>query len=148
MWCVYKCHVSSNFLGLTANEDNNLYYYNPYCEWKVYDDEKEYDIDGSQIFIKYTVDGLKNDNADIVTYDKGKIVGGYSKCLIDCGKHTIIIFAMDDIVSKIPAGANLDDPNIMSTIFCSNSRTALRYFKGNNYFEFNELEFDENGDVL
>lgn len=148
MWCVYKCGITSNILSLTANDKDNLYYYSPYCEWRSFDDTENHELDDSQILITDCVDEKLNDSADIVSYEKGKMKGGYAGYMIKCSKHSILSFCMNSLNHNIPDASDINDPNIMSTIFCNNSRTALRYFKGGNYFDFQELQFDENGDVI
>lgn len=147
-YIAYDCNFTSNWLSLTANENDNLYYYNPYCEWYSYDDDIYHALKIGSILNKDCIDGKFNDEAICVSYDEdSNISGGYAKCIIDAHKHSIPIFHMLNLKDRIPVGADINDPNIMSRIFCYNSRNAIRYFKLSNYFEFSEIEFDENGDV-
>lgn len=146
---VYQCGFTSNWLGLTANQSQNLYYYSPYCEWYCFDDDESHELINEQMFVKDVVDDCVNDNAICVSYDdNSNITGGYAKSLISCSKYSIPIYTMLNLKEKITEDMNIDDPNIMSKIFCFNSRNAMRYFKTDNYFEFTELEFDEDGEIL
>ena len=154
-YIVYECGFTSNWLGLTANTDQNLYYYSPYCEWYVFDDDNETVLKEEQLCLKDVVDGKTNDEDSCVIYDEfSNISGGYAKFLISSSVHSIPIFNMLNLKEKIQKeGIEITegqepDPNIMKQIFCKNSREAIKYFKLENYFEFEELDFDENGDTL
>lgn len=147
-YLVYDCNFTSNWLSLTANENDNLYYYNPYCEWYSNDDDTYHTLTAGTILNKDCIDDKFNDEAICVSYDEdSNISGGYAKCIIDADKHSIPIFHMLNLKDRISDSDDINDPNIMSKIFCYNSRNAIRYFKLSNYFDFNEIEFDENGDV-
>lgn len=141
---------TTNLMGLTANEEENLYYYNPYCEWYSFDDEKEHNLTNCQVVVRDCVDSVFNDNGHIITYDdKGKCNGGYIKYYMKCSKYSLPIFSMYNLKEKITEEMNINDPNIMNDIFCKNSREAIRRVYGKDYFyNTGVLEFDENGEVI
>ncbi len=141
---------TTNLMGLTANEDENLYYYNPYCEWYSFDDEKEHNLTNCQVVVRDYVDSTTNDNGHIITYDdKGKCNGGYLRYYVLCAKYSLPIFSMNNLKEKITEDMNINDPNIMNNIFCKNSREAIRRIYGKEYFyNTGALEFDENGEVI
>lgn len=148
MWLAYECNKTSNMLALTANSDENLYYYNPYCEFKSYDDENEHILKNCELTAKDYVDGAYNDGATIVSYSNNMISGGYSKIITNSDKYSLPIFSMQNLTEKITDDMDINDPNIMNDIFCKNSREAIRFFKTKNYFNSNgRMTFDENGEV-
>lgn len=148
LWCVYQCGISSNNLSLTGNANSNLYYYNPYCEWKSYDDCAFHNLMSSELTTMDCVDGYVNDNAEIVEYDYTyTIIGGYANYLVSSDVHSLPIFNMQNLKEKISETDNVKDPNIMSKIFCSNSRAAIRHFKYKDLEHWKEFEFDEDGEV-
>ena len=141
---------TTNLMGLTANEDENLYYYNPYCEWYSFDDEKEHNLTNCQVVVRDFVDSSRNDGGHIITYDdKGKCNGGYLRYYVLCAKYSLPIFSMNNLKEKITEEMDINDPNIMNNIFCKNSREAIRRIYGKEYFyTTGVLEFDENGEVI
>lgn len=148
MWLAYECNKTSNMLALTANDNENLYYYNPYCEFKSYDDAVSHVLKNCELLAKDYVDGHYNDSAKIVGWSNKAISEGYSKIITNSDKYSLPIFSMQNLTEKITDDMNIEDPNIMNDIFCKNSREAIRFFKTKNYFNSNgRMTFDENGEV-
>jgi hypothetical protein len=145
---VYESGITSNNLSLTANENDNLYYYSPYTEYHSYDDQNEHKLGEHDILIYDYIDSKDNDNANIVTYDTNNKIGGYAGYIIKCDKDSIPIFNMNSLSSHVTSEMDIGDVNVMNHIFCKNSREAVRYFKTKDYFETtSELEFDVTGEV-
>ena len=148
MWLAYECNKTSNMLALTANSEENLYYYNPYCEFKSYDDADIHILRNCELLAKDCVDGHYNDSAKIVGWFEKSISEGYSKIITNSDKYSLPIFSMQNLTEKITDDMNIEDPNIMNDIFCKNSREAIRFFKTKNYFNSDgRMTFDENGEV-
>lgn len=166
MYMAYDCLFTSNMMALTADENNNLYYYNPYTEWKSFDDEKDHKLNEFEITAIDYVDGLSNGMAKSVTYDEqSKINGGYCNFLINCNKKSIPIMSMCDFSYIMNELRYTDEdkkisvldyytvngeihPNIMNDIFNPSSRKCIRYFKKKDYFSTGEyVRFDINGEI-
>lgn len=160
MKLVYKCKISSNYMSVTANEDNNLYYYNPYSEFKCYDDAKEHKLLDYDICIRDSVDNKTNGNDDVIIYDdENNIKSGYAKFYTSCSDKSYPMSYIYDlmewankydglktILEKYTMLSGEIDSNIMNVIFTPHARKVMRYFfKGHiKYFKYKDLEFDPN----
>jgi hypothetical protein len=167
MKLVNRCKISSNYMSITANEANNLYYYNPYSEFKCYDDNVQHELKDYEICIRDSVDHKYNGNADSIIYDsESNIESGYAKFYTSCSERSYPMSYMYDlmewcnkpsgligsktILEKYTLPGGKIDSNIMNVIFTPNARKVMRYFyKGHeNYFKYKDLEFDpDSGDV-
>lgn len=168
MYMVYDCDFTSNMMALTANESDNIYYYNPYSEWKSYDDNIQHQLTDYEITARDTIDDLKNGSARSVVYDENsKVVGGYCNFLINCSKKSLPIMSMydfSDIMKQLNYTNSSNDekitveeyytqngeihPNIMNDIFNKSARKCIKYFKTNDYFDTNlYVKFDSDGEV-
>lgn len=169
MHMAYDYGFTSNMMSLTANESGNIYYYNPYSEWKSYDDNMLHSLLEYEIVTRDFVDGQSNGMAQSVVYDESaKPSGGYCGFLINCNNKSIPLMTMYDM-SYLMEELKYDDeegnkisvvnhytnngiinPTIMNEIFNPSSRKCLRYFNNNsNYFTSSSLvRFDDNGEVI
>ena len=167
MKLVNRCKISSNYMSITANESNNLYYYNPYSEFKCFDDNKYHELKDYEICIRDSVDNKDNGNDDSIIYnDENNIESGYAKFYTSCSEKSYPMTYMYDlmewcnkpsgligsktILEKYTMTGGEIDSNIMNVIFTPNARKVMRYFyKGHeNYFKYKDLEFDpDTGDV-
>ena len=168
MYMAYECNFTSNMMAITANESNNIYYYNPYSEWKSYDDLNQHTLENFDVTAEDCVDGLINGEAHSVLYDEdSNVSGGYCNFLINCSKYSLPIMSMYDFSDKMNELKYVDmegnkisvvayhtengeiHPNIMNDIFNPSSRNCIRYFKKSNYFDVGGyIQFDTNGDVV
>lgn len=139
MYLVYTCGVSSNHLALSATEKSNLYYYNPYCEWKSYDDESVTEFDESSVIVLDPTNG----KSSLVTYnDDGKVNGGYAKLVLKMPEKSIISLAVSRMSEFISQQTDINDINVMNQIFSPTVRSAIRYFKnieGDGFIDFGDM---------
>ena len=164
MKLVYNCKISSNYMSITANKDNNLYYYNPYSEFKCYDDGVQHELKDYEICIRDYVDDKTNGMDDSIIYnDENNIESGYANFytqssersyplsyMYDLMEWCSIVVDNETILEKYTMPNGEIDSNIMNVIFTPNARKVMRYFyKGHeNYFKYKDLIFDpDTGDV-
>ena len=141
MFMAYKCNLSSNYIGITHNKDQDLYYYNPYGEFKTYDDQSRQKLED------YNIEYVDVTNDKCIEYDdKGDVIGGYFHYLKECGDTKS--YPMAFIPCLKPDNVNFK-PNDLNKEFIPEARRAMRYmYLGHQkYFKYKDLEFDENGDV-
>jgi hypothetical protein len=168
MYLTYKCGLTTTYMGISSNDKDNLYYYNPYTEYKSYDDEIQRKLDSYSICTRDCVDGYKNGNAEIISYNEdGTISGGYFKYLTECDKNSIplsYIYNLSEWFDKKYNNTeetilehytkNMDsgeiDSNIMNSIYTPNYRSAVRYmYNGHNeYFSFEPYIFNKDSGEL
>ena len=168
MHLAYQCHFSSNMMSITANEEGNVYYYNPYSEWKSYDDAVQHNLNEYEITARDYVDGCYNGNAQSVIYDTdgSAVVGGYCKFIIDCDRKSIPNMSIYDmsgrmnqpmynlktsqtVVEYYTDEAGDIDCNIIPKIFNPSALNTIKYLYDNNYFsDKNQYRFNQDGDLI
>lgn len=139
MYLVYTCGVSSNHLSLTATKNSNLYFYNPYCEWKSFDDDSISKFEDSSLIIR----DISNGKGSLVVYDNnGKVSGGYAKTILTLSSKCILSLSVSSMKDLVTDDMNINDINIMNEIFSPIARSAIRYFKNidnNGFINFGDM---------
>lgn len=166
MYLTYDCGLTTNYMCISSNDKDNLYYYNPYTEFKSYDDFITRSLDIYTVCMRDCVDGFKNGMGEIITYnDDGSISGGYFKYLTECNKYSIplsYIYDLSEYGSKKYKNTDVSilehytmpngelNSNIMNDIYSPAYRSAVRYmYNGHdNYFDFECYSFNENSGEL
>lgn len=164
MYLTYDCNLTTNFMSISCNDKDNLYYYNPYTEFKSYDDFKQRQLEIYTICTRDMVDGYTNGFDNIITYNvDGSVSGGYFKYLTECHKYSIPLSYIYDLsqwfdkrynntnetilqhYTKNMSGDEIDS-NIMNSIYTPNYRSVVRYmYNGHkDYFEFEPYKFNKN----
>lgn len=145
MFMSYRCDFSSNYMAITHNSNQDLYYYNPYSEFKSYSDQLKHQLQN------YEVEFLNAENEHCVTYEEGEISGGYFKYITDIGNtYSYPIAYTNNIIGNIPDGMSIT-PNIMNKAYLPLVRKAIRYMTcghtgKKNYFNHKDINFDDDDD--
>lgn len=140
MFLSYKCNLSSNYIAITHNENEDLYYYNPYGEFKSYDDQTKHTL------TDYSIEYINAGDEECITYNKnGDVDGGYFKYIVDCGNTKSYPVAYIDDITKYLGPDAVIDSNLFNIYYIPMARNAMRYMNcgHDKYFKHTDINFEE-----